>query len=75
MTDSVDRAAAGWERRFIAAGQRVEEAVTLYESLGFEAVADPPPAQDLPPSCGDCQLVVALQFKTIYTRKRKGPTA
>jgi hypothetical protein len=75
VTDAVDRAAAGWERRFIAEGRRVEEAVALYESLGFEVVADPPPAQDLPPGCGDCQVVVALQFKTIYTRKRKGPTA
>lgn len=75
MTDPADRAAAGWERRFVAEGRRVEEAVSLYESLGLEVVADPAQAEDLPPGCGGCQLVVALQFKTIYTRKRKGLTA
>jgi hypothetical protein len=75
MSDFPDRAADGWEPRFIAEGRRVEEAVALYESLGFEVAADPPPARDLPPGCGDCQVVVALQFRMIYTRKRKGPSA
>jgi len=65
------RLADGWERRFIADGRRAAEAVELYESLGFEAVADPVKADPHDTDCADCQVVMALQFKTIYTRPRK----
>jgi hypothetical protein len=65
------RIADGWERRFIADGRRAAEAVELYESLGFETVADPVEADPHETDCADCQVVMALQFKTIYTRPRK----
>jgi hypothetical protein len=67
------RLADGWERRFIADGRRAAEAVELYESLGFEAVADPVKADPYDADCADCQVVMALQFKTVYTRPRKDP--
>ena len=63
------RIAGGWERRFIANGPRVEEMVDLYRELGFEVVADPILPQQLSGDCGDCQLLMQLQFKMIYTRK------
>ena len=65
------RVAAGWERRFVADGKRADEAVALYHSLGFEAVADPIRQEELRPGCDDCRVVTLLNFKTIYTRKRK----
>jgi hypothetical protein len=67
------RIADGWERRFIADGKRAEEAVELYKSLGFDVVADPVKADPHDTDCADCQVVMALQFKTIYTRPRKEP--
>ena len=66
------RVAAGWERRFIAEGTRVEEAVRLYQELGFEVCADPLQPEDLAGECEDCQLLMLLQFKTIYTRRLPG---
>jgi len=64
------RLAAGWERRFIADGQRAEEAIRLYEELGFEVASDPVPREALTGDCTDCQLLMLLQFRTIYTRRR-----
>jgi len=68
------RAAAGWERRFIADASRTEEAVRLYQELGFEVCADPLRPDDLAGECEDCRLLMLLQFKTIYTRsvQRRG---
>ena len=66
------RLAAGWEPRFVADGRRAEEAVALYESLGFDVAADPVRIETLDPDCADCQLVMLLGFRTIYTRKREG---
>jgi hypothetical protein len=68
------RVAEGWQRRFIADGPRCEEALRLYRELGYEACADPLTPEDLAGECGDCQLVMALQFKTIYTRSPRGRT-
>ena len=68
------RLADGWERRFIADGPRCEEALRLYRELGYEVCADPLAPQDLAGECEDCQLVMALQFKTIYTRSPRGRT-
>jgi hypothetical protein len=62
--------ADGWERRFIADARRAEEAIELYESLGYEVLAEPVRKEELGEDCDDCQLLAALQFKTIYTRKR-----
>jgi hypothetical protein len=63
------RVAAGWERRFIADGARVEEAVRLYQELGFEVCADPLQPEGLAGECEDCQLLMLLKYKTIYTRR------
>ncbi len=62
--------ADGWERRFIADARRAEEAIELYSQLGYEVCADPVRAEELGEECDDCQLLAALQFKMIYTRKR-----
>ncbi len=64
------RLAAGWERRFIADGERAAEALRLYEELGFEAAADPLRPEELSGECTDCRLLMLLQFRTIYTRRR-----
>lgn len=66
------RVAAGWERRFIADGTRVAEAVRLYRDLGFEVCADPLQPQALASGCEDCQLLMLLNFKAIYTRAPQG---
>lgn len=68
------RVAAGWERRFVADARRAAEAAALYESLGFEVAADPVKIEALDPDCADCQLVMLLDFKVIYTRRREGET-
>ena len=62
--------ADGWERRFIADARRAEEAVELYESLGYEVRAEPVRREEMGEDCDDCQLLAALQFQTIYTRKK-----
>ena len=67
-----DRLAAGWQRRFIADRARAEEAIRLYEDLGFEVCADPLQPEALAGGCEDCQLLMLLQFKTIYTRALQG---
>jgi hypothetical protein len=63
------RIAAGWERRFLADTARAAEAVTLYGALGYETVADPLRQEDLTGDCDDCQLVMLLQYRMIYTRR------
>ncbi|HZD05174.1 MAG TPA: hypothetical protein VE173_09660 [Longimicrobiales bacterium] len=64
------RLAEGWERRFIADGQRAEEAVDLYRRLGYEVVADPVRPEDLAGECEACRIVAMMRFKSIYTRRR-----
>jgi hypothetical protein len=64
------RIADGWERRFIADGRRAEEMIELYSDLGYEVCADPVSPDVVGDDCDDCQLLAALQFKIIYTRKR-----
>ena len=68
------RIADGWERRFIADAQRAQEAMELYAQLGYEVCADPVSPEEVGEDCGDCQLLAALQFKVIYTRRRR-PTS
>lgn len=65
------RLAAGWQRRFIAEGPRLAEAMGLYRELGFEVAADPLSGLELPADCTDCQLAALLAFKTLYTRRRE----
>lgn len=65
------RVADGWERRFIADGQRAEEMMALYRDLGFEVCADPITPGQVGDDCADCRLLMLLDFKTIYTRKKR----
>lgn len=65
-----DRIAEGWELRFVVEGLRAEALVRLYESLGYEAVADPLRSDLLPKDCTDCRVAIALGFRAIYTRRR-----
>ena len=66
------RIADGWERRFIADGPRCAEMVRLYEELGYDVVADPIQPRQIRGECEDCQLVLLLQFRLIYTRRKRG---
>jgi len=63
------RTAAGWERRFIADGQRAQEVADLYSQLGYEVCMDPLGPGDLSEGCEDCALVEFLQFRVVYTRR------
>ncbi|HUH13423.1 MAG TPA: hypothetical protein VMK65_09950 [Longimicrobiales bacterium] len=63
------RIAQGWAFRFIADGPRVLESAALYRELGFEVCDDPVPARSLSSQCSDCQLVAALRFRALYTRR------
>ncbi len=62
--------AEGWERRLVTDGRRATEVIDLYEELGYEVRAEPVREEELENECEDCQLIVLMQFKTIYTRKR-----
>lgn len=63
------RLRAGWDFRFVADARRVEETVQLYRELGFEVTADPVHGRQIADACVTCQLVTALQFQAVYTRK------
>jgi len=62
--------AQGWERRFTADAQRANEAMELYEKLGYEVRAEPVRPQELDDDCVDCRTVVSFHFLAIYTRKK-----
>ncbi len=62
--------AEGWERRFMADAERAREAVQLYEELGYEVRTEAVRTEDVADDCEDCQLLMLLEFQTIYTRKR-----
>lgn len=59
----------GWEYRFVASGQRLEEVEQLYAELGFEVRAESIPPESFPEGCEDCQLILMLNFKAVYTRR------
>lgn len=63
--------AEGWERRFIADARQAREAIELYTELGYEVRAEPVHAEEMGDDCEDCQVLILLQFQTIYTRKKK----
>lgn len=65
-----ERIAQGWELRFVVEGLRAESFVALYESLGYEACADPLRPELLPEGCHDCRVAIALGFRAVYTRRR-----
>ncbi|UCC25138.1 MAG: hypothetical protein JSU98_15645 [Gemmatimonadales bacterium] len=67
-----ERIAEGWEHRFVATGDRVEEMVTLYRELGFEVVTDPVHREGMDEGCLTC-FSGGLEYRAIYTRRRKRP--
>jgi hypothetical protein len=59
----------GWEYRFVASGQRLQEAQELYSELGFDVRSESIPPEAFPEGCEECQLILMLKFKAIYTRR------
>ncbi|NQU50458.1 MAG: hypothetical protein HQ519_17550 [Planctomycetes bacterium] len=64
-----DLVAAGWERRFMADPDRLEESTQIYLSLGLEVKAVPLGPLDFSNACGDCPETVCKTYMMIYTRK------
>lgn len=62
-------AAEGWERRFMAHPNRVEEAVQLYTEMGFEVRVEPTKPSEFNEGCDECRLADCINFLTIYTRR------
>jgi len=62
--------AQGWQPRFIGDARQTKEATELYQELGFEVRVEPVPVEEMGDDCSDCQVLILLQFKTIYTRKK-----
>jgi hypothetical protein len=60
----------GWMRRFTAVGARLNEAVELYRSLGFEVRLEPaePGAEQVADSAACSECFVMSLARTIYTR-------
>jgi hypothetical protein len=61
--------AEGWERRFMSNREKVQEAAEMYEAMGYEVKTVPVAANEVGDQCGECRLLMQLQFKTVYTRK------
>lgn len=61
--------AAGWERRFVIEKTRLADCVRLYESLGFEVIAEPVRVEEAMEDCQDCRVLALLEFRMIYTRR------
>lgn len=61
---------AGWTRRFTAVGARLQEAVELYQALGFEIRLEPgePDAEDVADQAACAQCFVMSLARTVYTR-------
>ncbi len=64
------RVAQGWTRRFVVEARRAPEYIGLYESLGYEACADPVLSEQVDDSCLSCRAALFLDFRAIYTRRR-----
>lgn len=69
---------AGWEKRFVASGPRLQEAVELYGEIGFEVLLEPLPAEgELKDAaceesgCTACFDVDRERYRIIYTRAKK----
>jgi hypothetical protein len=63
----------GWTRRFTALGRRLNEAVELYNELGYEVRLEPVNLDEEKTAgaegCKDC--FVTMQARTIYTRPKE----
>lgn len=64
----------GWERRFLAGSDRRDEAVQLYEEMGFEVRAEELKPQEFGSGCASCASTVCNSYVLIYTRKKKPGT-
>lgn len=64
--------AAGWELRFIADVNRVQDAIEMYKELGQEVRVEPIALEELKEECHGC-LLILKQLKAIYTRKKLKP--
>jgi len=62
----------GWSRRFLCAPDRVDEAVELYEEMGFEVRIEKPDPSTFDDGCRDCSDEVCKSHVLIYTRTRGG---
>jgi hypothetical protein len=62
--------AEGWERRFTADAQRVQEVTELYSQLGYEVRAESVHSEELKDDCEDCNSLIVSRFKTVYTRRK-----
>jgi hypothetical protein len=62
--------AEGWERRFTADAQRVQETIELYKQLGYEVRAESLLAEELTGECEGCRSPAISEIRTIYTRKK-----
>ena len=69
------RLGEGWERRFVIERSRVADHVRLYESLGFEVIAEPARPEEAGIDCTDCRIIALLDFRVIYTRARQSQAA
>lgn len=63
------RIATGWQYRFVAAGARAQEMITLYRELGYQVAADPVIRHDLEDGCQVCFSSGGEQYWSIYTRR------
>jgi hypothetical protein len=63
--------AEGWERRFTADSQRAAEAIEIYTKLGYEVRVESLRPEEITDECEGCYSLAALEFRTIYTRKKK----
>ncbi|MBZ0112591.1 MAG: hypothetical protein K8J08_09030 [Thermoanaerobaculia bacterium] len=59
----------GWQRRFVAGGARIEEAIESYSQMGFEVLAQPVEREDLSPQCHSCESPLCPSYRLIYTRR------
>jgi len=63
-------ATEGWTRQFAASEPRLQEAVQLYEALGFEVRLEPVELSEPTSSeCGNCYRWRSERYRTIYTRR------
>lgn len=65
--------AEGWVRRHLADPARAEEAMELYQSMGFEVHARQLTPDDFGPDCRACAVEVCSSYVLIYTRRGHGP--
>lgn len=67
--------AEGWEERFSAAGERLEETVEYYRSLGYEVRVEDPVDVASAGSCTSCFVVPGAEgpARVIFTRASAGP--